>query len=130
LTVLLWTLAAGCTLPYICSSLQTIAKLQNGVRYNNRAPREQTAALEGWGKRASWAQANSWEALTIFAIAALICHVAGGDGAAAGYLGIAWVGFRIAYIAAYAADFAYLRSTCWTLAVVCAAGLAGLAAWH
>jgi uncharacterized MAPEG superfamily protein len=130
LTILLWCVGVAGALPYACSSLQTIAKLQSGRGYDNRSPRAQTAELEGWGKRASWAQANSWEALALFTAAALVCHVAGADGSTASALGIAWVAFRVVYIPLYVADIAIPRSAAWVGSIACDLGLFALAAMH
>ncbi len=126
MTPLLWMVAAGCGLPYLAMTGQTAAKLQAHGKYNNAAPREQTAALDGWGKRAAWAQANTWEALPIFVAAALTCHVAGGDGPRATALGAAWLACRVAYIAAYVGDFPTIRSLLWFGAVGATIGLFAL----
>lgn len=128
MTILLWCVGAAAVLPYVCASLQTVAKFQSGKGYDNRAPRAQTAELEGWGKRASWAQANAWEALALFTAAALVCHVTGADGSTASALGIAWVVLRIVYIPLYVADVAILRSAAWTGSILCDVGLFALAA--
>ncbi len=130
MTTLLWALALACIMPYFASLAQNAGKVREHGRYDNSAPREQTAKLVGWGKRAAWAQANTWEALPIFVAAALTCHVTGADGPAAGGIGVTWLVARALYIAAYLADVAPIRSMLWLVSLLCSLGLFGLAATH
>lgn len=130
MTVLLWTVAAACVLPYLASSAQLVEKFRQHGRYDNTAPRAQTARLEGAGQRAAWAQANTWEALPPFFAAALTVHITGADGNTAGMIGVVFVAARAAYIAVYLANLATLRSAMWTVGVACVAGLFALAAMH
>lgn len=130
MTTLLWSLAFACLVPYVASSAQTAGKVREHGTYDNAAPREQTAKLVGFGKRAAWAQANTWEALPIFVAAALTCHVTGADGQAAGAIGVTWIVARLFYIVAYVMDVAPIRSALWLLSLLCSLGLFGLAATH
>jgi uncharacterized MAPEG superfamily protein len=83
------------------------------------APRAMLERLPAWGKRANWAHQNSFEAFTLFAPAALLCVISAPQAPAA--LVAAWLHplLRLAYIAAYVADRAALRSLCWAGAMVC-----------
>ncbi|MFM7312814.1 MAG: MAPEG family protein, partial [Cyanobium sp.] len=71
------------------------------------APRAMFERLPAWGKRASWAHQNSFEAFTLHAPACLLVLVAALHGAPAGALAVAaaWVhpALRLGYIAAYVA---------------------------
>jgi len=83
------------------------------------APRAMFERLPAWGKRANWAHQNSFEAFTLFAPACLLTLVSGVHGTVAGGLALAWPLLRGAYIAAYVANQAALRSLCWAGATVC-----------
>jgi len=75
--------------------------------------------LPSWGKRANWAHQNSFEAFTLFAPACLLALVTGVHGPLATGLALAWPALRLAYIGAYVANLAPLRSLCWAGAMVC-----------
>ena len=83
------------------------------------APRAMAERLPAWGQRANWAHQNSFEAFTLFAPAVLLCVITTPTTAPA--LLAAWLHplLRLAYIAAYLANRAALRSLCWAGAMVC-----------
>ena len=83
------------------------------------APRAMFDRLPEWGKRANWAHLNSFEAFVLFAPAALLCLITKVNSGSA--IGAAWVypALRLAYIAAYVANLAPLRSLCWAAAMIC-----------
>jgi uncharacterized MAPEG superfamily protein len=83
--------------------------------YDNHTPRDQQAALGGWGRRALSAHLNSFEAFPGFAIAVLLAASAGADPVWTGRLAVTFVVARIAYVVLYIADRHVLRSTVWTL---------------
>jgi uncharacterized MAPEG superfamily protein len=83
------------------------------------APRAMFERLPAWGKRANWAHQNSFEAFILFAPACLLALVAGVHGTVANGLALAWPLLRLAYIGAYMADLAPLRSLCWAGGMVC-----------
>ncbi|MCM8533803.1 MAG: hypothetical protein NE330_21750, partial [Lentisphaeraceae bacterium] len=60
-----WALFIGVMLPYITAFIGTLYKKKQFGKIDFNSPREQTSELEGAGKRASAAQSNSWEALTV-----------------------------------------------------------------
>lgn len=85
-----------------------------GGKYDNRNPRAQQAALEGWGKRALAAHQNNFEALAIFAPAVLISHFAPPESVAcAATLAIVHTVARILYPVLYIADVHLIRSLVW-----------------
>ncbi len=128
MTVLLGCVAVSCFLPYLAAAAQAWAKFRTEGHYDNASPRAQTARLEGYGQRAAWAQANTWEALTLFFAAAFTARLTGADSDPAGWLGVGFVAARIAYLGAYLANLPTLRSVVWTAATLCTAGLFVLAA--
>jgi len=121
MTLAYWCVLIAALLPYLFTGFAKFGKLGS---YDNRAPREFLGRLDGWRKRADWAQMNTFEAFPFFAAAVIIAHLAGGarqsviDG-----LAVAWVVLRLLYGAAYILDKATLRSLLWTGALGCAVAL-------
>lgn len=107
-------------LPKIASSV-AMARLPGG--FDNRHPRTQQAQLTGWGARAHAAHLNGFEAAAPFAAGVIIAHLCGVDPHRASVLSIGFVAARAAYVLAYVADLAYLRSTLWGVGVLATAGL-------
>ena len=83
------------------------------------APRAMFERLPAWGKRATWAHQNSFEAFTLFAPACLLALVSGVQGTLPTGLALAWPALRLVYIGAYVANQPPLRSLCWAGAMVC-----------
>jgi uncharacterized MAPEG superfamily protein len=84
-----------------------------------QAPRAMFERLPAWGKRASWAHQNSFEAFTLHAPAVLLCLVAGAAGPAV--VAAAWLhpALRLAYLGAYIGNLAPVRGLCWAAGVLC-----------
>jgi uncharacterized MAPEG superfamily protein len=91
--------------------------------YDNRQPRAQQAALEGWGKRAAAAHANGFESFAPFAAAVLTAHLVRADPHMSATLAIVHVAARVVYPIAYIADVHVLRSTVWFVGFGATAGL-------
>lgn len=83
------------------------------------APRAMFDRLPAWGKRASWAHQNCFEAFTLHAPAALLCVIAPPSSAIA--VAAAWLHplLRTLYIGVYVANVPPLRGLCWALGLVC-----------
>jgi len=83
------------------------------------APRAMFDRLPAWGKRASWAHQNSFEAFTLHAPAALLCLVLGVGAPAA--IAAAWIhpALRLLYIGAYVGNVPPLRALCWAGGITC-----------
>jgi len=83
------------------------------------APRAMFERLPDWGKRASWAHQNSFEAFTLHAPAVLLCLLAGVEAPVA--IAAAWLHplLRLLYIPAYVANVPPLRALCWALGLAC-----------
>ena len=83
-----------------------------------------------WGKRASWAQQNSFEAFAMHAPAALLAVVAVLNGHAlpgiAVAVALAHPVLRVAYISAYLLNVPIARSVAWFLALLCSGILYGV----
>ena len=89
------------------------------------APRAMLERLPAWGKRASWAHQNCFEAFTLHAPACLLALLAAHDGSAPAGLAVAaaWLhpALRLAYIGAYVGNVPPLRSLCWAAGILCTA---------
>jgi uncharacterized MAPEG superfamily protein len=87
------------------------------------APRAMFDRFPAWGKRASWAHQNSFEAFTLHAPAALLALIAvehsGELSAAAVVAAFAHPAFRFAYIAAYVGNVPPARGLCWASGLLC-----------
>ena len=83
-----------------------------------------------WGKRASWAQQNSFEAFTIHAPASLLAVVAvlSGHALPAISVVVAWAHpvLRVAYIFAYLFNVPIARSVAWFFSLLCSGILYGV----
>lgn len=82
---------------------------------DNRYPRDQQTKLEGLGRRANAAHANTFEAFAPFAAAVFIAHLSGADRHWSAILAVAFVVLRCVYVAAYLANWSSLRSAVWLL---------------
>jgi uncharacterized MAPEG superfamily protein len=110
-------------LPYAPRLFTFRAQMKMG--FNNHEPRNQQAKLTGLGARALGAHNNSFEALLLFTAAVFIAHTTGVDPGLAGRLSVAFVTFRVAYIALYLLDKPSARSTVWVFGFVTTVILAG-----
>lgn len=89
----------------------------------NHNPREVLESLDGFRKRAHWAQLNSYEAFPPFAAGVIIAHIAHADQVWIDNLAIAFVAFRLAYGICYIKDWAALRSAVWGCGMACVVAL-------
>ena len=118
MTVAYWCVLVAGIMPVV---LAGVAKSRGD--FDNRAPREWLAALEGWRRRANAAQNNSWEAFAPFAAAVIIAHIAGARQGMIDTLALAFVACRIVYAVLYITDRASLRSVAWIAGYGCVIGL-------
>ncbi|MCH8538183.1 MAG: MAPEG family protein, partial [Alkalimonas sp.] len=92
-------------------------------------PREQQAALHGFGQRANAAHYNSFEALIIFACAVLAVAISGTVDGMTEILAWLFVLSRLGYLLCYWFDWASLRSMVWMVGMVSALTMVGRAIW-
>jgi len=109
LTIAFWCLLIVAVLPIVCAG---IAKA-GGEAYDNHNPREWLDRQEGFRKRATAAQQNSWEAFGFFTAAVFVAHASGGPSEAVDQMAIAFVVARALFILTYVADWAMVRSLVW-----------------
>ncbi|MEO8800039.1 MAG: MAPEG family protein [Polyangiaceae bacterium] len=116
MTIAFWCLPVAFLLIYASKIPVAIAQVKaGGGRYDNHHPRDQQAALTGWGKRAISAHLNGFEGFAGFAAAVLVAHAAGGNAHTADVLAVAYVVTRVLYVGLYLADVATLRSAVWAV---------------
>ena len=104
-----WAILLAAVMPLLWAVLA-----KSGPGFDNHQPRLYLAGLHGWRQRAQWAQQNSWEAFAPFAAAVIVAYLMMVtpqqlDAAAAVFL-VARLGYGVCYVA----DWATLRSLCWT----------------
>ena len=109
MTIAFWCLLIVAVLPIVCAG---IAKA-GGEAYDNHNPREWLERQEGFRKRATAAQQNSWEAFGFFTAAVFVAHASGGPSEAVDQMAMAFVVARALYILTYVADWAMARSLVW-----------------
>ena len=123
------------TTPYVWSLVLSLGTLLISIiliyiaRFQAKLEIKYLAALRtmfdrypAWGKRASWAQQNSFESFTIHAPAALLAVIASFNGQTLPvitlYAALAHPLFRVAYISAYVFNVPLARSVFWMLGLV------------
>jgi|TARA_A100001011_G_scaffold303372_1_gene317370 uncharacterized MAPEG superfamily protein len=124
------------TTPYVWSLVLSLGTLLISIiliyiaRFQAKLEIKDLAALRtmfdrypAWGKRASWAQQNSFESFTIHAPAALLAVIASFNGQTLPvitlYAALAHPLFRVAYISAYVFNVPLARSVFWMLGLLC-----------
>jgi uncharacterized MAPEG superfamily protein len=122
------TLAYWCVLVAAILPIVWTGAAKSHGSFDNSAPREWLARLDGWRQRANWAQANAWEAFAPFAAAVIIAHLAGARQGTIDLLAITFIAMRIAHGLLYIADKAMLRTIVWTIGFGCVVGLFVVAA--
>jgi uncharacterized MAPEG superfamily protein len=109
--------------PYIFTSIAKFSKPGFTVAQNHN-PRDWLEQLQGYRKRAHFAQLNSFEVVPAFSAAVLVAQQVGK--AAQGTIdaiAVAFVVSRLLYGAFYVADRALLRSAVWFAGMGCIAAL-------
>lgn len=109
-------LLVACVLPIACAGLaksKGFGKRRRDGGFDNHAPREWLARLQGWQARANAAQANSWEALPVFVAGLFVAHQHQAAQATVDALAVGFIAARLAFIGLYLADQAWLRSLVW-----------------
>ncbi len=119
MTIAYWCMLAAGVLPYV---LAAVAKA-GADGFSNRTPRDFLAGLQGWRKRADWAQQNTFEALPLFFAAVLVAHQLQAPQGWVDALALAFVALRVAYALFYIFDKPSLRSLAWLAALLCVIGL-------
>jgi len=121
-----WCVLIAALLPVVCAGIAKSKAFGMPVEqggFDNAKPREWLPRQSDWRARANAAQANSFEALPFFIGAVLIAHQMGADQAVLNGLALAYIGLRVAYIAAYVGNRARLRTVLWVAALAANVGI-------
>ena len=106
--ILLYSIVGAVILAYAPFLVVAWGRLQNG--YDQSAPRAMFDKLPGYARRATWAHQNSFEALTIYGLAALMAYATGVESGWAKIAAIAFIIARLLYSVFYIANIPLLRS--------------------
>ena len=115
MTTALWCVLIAGLLPYVAA-----VTAKAGAKFDNNSPRDWLAKQEGYRRRANAAQANSFEAFPLFAVAVVVAHMLHGPQERVDMFAIIFIAARIADLGLYVADLAWLRSLAWLVGIVCA----------
>ena len=114
MTIAYWCVLAAAIIPYIWVIIAKASK----PGFNNNKPRIFLDELEGWGQRANWAQANSFEAFPAFAAAVIIgSAVSNVEQNTLDALALLFVICRLLHGIFYITDKATLRSIVWFIGI-------------
>ncbi len=117
MTIAFWCVLAAAALIYIATSL---AKFGGRMPPKaNHSPREWLDKLQGWPKRAHFAQQNGFEVFPIFAAAVIIAQLAHAPQGRVDNLALAFIACRVVYLILYLADIAYARTAVWAAGMAC-----------
>ena len=119
--ILLYCIAAGVVLVYLPFSVVGYSRLSVG--YDMGAPRAMFDKLPDYAKRATWAHENAFEALTIFAPAALMAYVTGQNSSLAIGVALTFVVVRFLYSLFYIFNIPLARSLMFAIGSLCSGTL-------
>lgn len=122
-----WCVLAAVILAYVPTALPKRGKGQSG--YDNARPRETEAQYTGFNARAYGAHQNGMEAFPFFAVAVLTADYLGDRADMLDTLAMAFIGFRLVYIALYLKGIAGLRTVAWGLGFLTVVAIFTLPAW-
>ncbi|WP_036485407.1 MAPEG family protein [Myxosarcina sp. GI1] len=115
---LLYSIAGAVILAYAPFLVVGFARAKTG--YDMSAPRTMLDKLPPYAQRATWAHQNSFEALTIYGLAALIAYATGVTSSWAQVAAIAFLVVRSFYSVFYILDIPLLRSLMFGIGSICA----------
>ena len=126
-----WSLILSFATLLLSIILLYIARFTAGLEIKDLgALRSMFDRFPAWGKRASWAQQNSFEAFTIHAPSAVLAVVAVLNGyalpAITVVVALAHPVLRVVYIIAYLFNVPIARSVAWFLGLLCSGILYGV----
>ena len=120
-TIAYWCVLLMALLPVVCAGIAKSGMMRTPPDeggYDNADPRNWLQRQTEWRARANNAQANTFEALPFFFAAVIIAHQLQASQGYVDVLALAFVALRLAYVAAYVANKANLRSVIWMLALL------------
>lgn len=130
MATVLYTLFAVAMMPYVLAFIGARYRVRQFGRFDNHHPRLQQAQLSGVGARVQAAQANSWEALSVYGVSVFIAYAAGVDLRTLDTVALVFLTARIVYAVLYVADLATARSVVFGVGAGCCAYIVVRAAMH
>ena len=115
--MLLYSLVGAVVLVYVPFLVVGWGRLQAG--YDQSAPRAMFDKLPAYARRATWAHQNSFEALIIYGLAALMAYAAEVDSEWAKIAAIAFLAARLLYSVFYILDIPLGRSLMFATGSLC-----------
>ncbi len=115
--ILLYSIVGAVVLVYAPFLVVAWGRLQTG--YDRSAPRAMFDKLPAFAQRATWAHQNSFEALTIYGLAALMAYATGVDSDWAKIAAIAFLVARLLYSVFYILNISIGRSLMFGLGSLC-----------
>ena len=112
MTIILYCALIAILLPF-ASKMPLAYAMHKAGGYNNKNPRKQQDALEGFGARAKAAHYNTFESLIMFSVALAVVLSLGNTGQMIQNLAIAHIVARIIYVILYLTNLDILRSLVW-----------------
>ena len=128
MTIPFWCLVVAILIPYVLAGVGGYYKTRQFDQLDNHEPRTQALHLEAAGARTWAAQSNAWEALTVFAPAVIVAHLAGADAELSAVASVLFVVGRGLHSYFYIIDRPPFRSAAFTVGLLCSLWLFGLAA--
>lgn len=130
-TPYIWSLVLSFVMVILSIAPLYVARFQSQFEMSDLSSlRSMFDRYPAWGKRASWAQQNSFESFTLHAPAALLAILTVMNGitlsSLAIFVAIAHPILRAIYIIAYIGNIPALRSLCWAFGLLCSGILYGL----
>jgi uncharacterized MAPEG superfamily protein len=116
-SILLYSLVGAVILVYFPFAVVGLARVQTG--YDIAAPRAMFDKLPPYAQRATWAHQNSFEALIVYAIAALMAYVTGVNSPWANTAALVFLGARLLYSVFYIANIPLARSLMFATGSTC-----------
>ncbi len=115
--ILLYSIVGAVILVYAPFLVVAWGRLQSG--YDQSAPRAMFDKLPAFAQRATWAHQNSFEALTIYGLAALMAYATGVESDWAKIAAIAFLVARLLYSVFYILNVPIGRSLMFALGSLC-----------
>jgi len=109
MTIAYFCIMVAMLIPVLCAGYAKISS----KNYDNRAPRDFAANLQGKAKRANNAQSNAYEAFPPFAAGIIVAHLMHAPQQAIDLLAISFIAARMAYTLFYIYDLHTWRSLAW-----------------
>jgi uncharacterized MAPEG superfamily protein len=114
MTVPILCIVAAYFLVYLPHFLAGSQRFKQPGGFDNTHPRDQSARLEGWARRAAAAHANGHETFAPFALAVVVAWIGHASRGTVATLAMTYVVLRALYVAAYIGNVAPVRSLLWT----------------